>query len=109
MSRTVRCPNCGRLVGVPAQVTGQIVRCLGCGKGLKLVKKGGGAVTGSGLSSLEAGLAADEPPQLDSSCALCGNTVDASELIEDRGQLICRDCAAKVRSDSGQAPLETAP
>lgn len=60
MAKMVKCPTCGTKIEVPAQPSGQIVKCSGCGKGLKLVAKkpagqppaaGAGAAAGAGGGS----------------------------------------------------------
>ena len=131
MAKFIKCPTCGTPIEVNPQELGQIVRCPGCGKGIKLVaKQKPGPSTGGSASSAGtyyAGPSAsvsssdtqrsfmgepalDEPPRLDATCAVCGKLVDEADLVEERGQMMCKECAVADRAahaDSGM--IEYAP
>ena len=124
----IKCPTCGTQIQVPPQAAGQIVKCPGCGKGLKLVAKAkpagqqqqsagtgmgmsanpGGSVAGGSVSALtfvgdvppidRAGPALDDMPSLESNCAVCGRATDPNDLVEDNGRLVCMDCVKGARS-----------
>jgi hypothetical protein len=122
MAKMIKCPTCQTQIEVPAQPTGQVVKCPGCGKGLKLVAKkkdpaGGGAgmqLTASGSpinpnSSLSGGSVSamsfhgepappDDLPNLDTNCQVCGRPTPFDELVEDNGKLVCGDCIKGARS-----------
>lgn len=121
MAKIIKCPTCQTPIEVPAQLTGQIVKCPGCGKGLKLVAKKpagqqappqspGGGLAGQSMSgslsgqSVSAMTYAGEPPplddmpSLDSNCVVCGRATDPEELIEDNGRMVCPDCIKGARS-----------
>jgi hypothetical protein len=122
MAKMIKCPTCQTQIEVPAQPTGQVVKCPGCGKGLKLVAKkkdpaAGGAgmqLTASGSpinpnSSLSGGSVSamtfhgeppspDDLPNLDTNCQVCGRPTPFDELVEDNGKLVCGDCIKGARS-----------
>jgi hypothetical protein len=138
MAKIIRCPNCGENVEVPPNPTGQIVTCIACGTAMRLKskkdageRKPGDSSQGSLSGSLSGSMSAtritsdtvqassDDPPDLGSTCDVCGRSVDPSELTEDRGKLACRDCikgarssrprALKGASDSDLIPFSSAP
>lgn len=121
MAKMIKCPTCGTQIEVPANPTGQIVKCPGCGKGLKLVAKkpagapsaaqgspggsvAGGSLSGATVSAMTyhgespASSPADDMPNLDSVCAVCGRATEPEDLVEDNGKLVCRDCIKGARS-----------
>jgi hypothetical protein len=114
MAKQIKCPTCGTIIPIPGEITGQVVKCPGCGKGLKLVPKkapGSPATTaaqprtpsesagGMTVKSFAGEPALhDEPPVLDIPCAACGKSFPESDLIEDRGELICSNCLGERQS-----------
>ncbi|MDQ3439757.1 MAG: zinc-ribbon domain-containing protein [Planctomycetota bacterium] len=126
MAKIIRCPNCGENVEVPPNPTGQIVTCVACGTAMRLKskkdageQKPGDSSHGSLSGTLSGSMSAtritsdavqasgDDPPDLGSTCDVCGKSVEASELLEDRGKLACRDCLKGARS-SRPRPLKGA-
>src|SRR5688500_16127622 len=122
MAKIIRCPNCGENVEVPPNPTGQIVTCIACGTAMRLKsrkdageRKPGDSSQGSLSGSLSGSMSAtritsdtvqassDDPPDLGSTCDVCGRSVDPSELTEDRGKLACRDCIKGARSSRPRA------
>ena len=133
MAKIIRCPNCGENVEIPPNASGQIVTCIACGTAMRLKSKkdaGGGerkpgdsshgslsgSMSGSMSGTLSGSMSAtrittsdsvqasgDDPPDLGSTCDVCGKSVDASELTEDRGKLACRDCIKGARSSRPRA------
>ncbi|MEO6436694.1 MAG: hypothetical protein ABIP55_13165 [Tepidisphaeraceae bacterium] len=123
MAKMINCPTCGTQIEVQ-QAAGQVIKCPGCGKGLKLVSKrppgspprepgatspgassqgslAGGTIAGGSISAMTYHgdpPPMDDMPSLDSSCAVCGRPTDPDQLIEDNGKLICRDCVKGARS-----------
>ncbi|HEX8521996.1 MAG TPA: hypothetical protein VF669_07045 [Tepidisphaeraceae bacterium] len=131
MAKTIKCPTCSTPIEVNPQALGQVVKCPGCGKGIKLVaknKSGPPAAPGATAAGYSAAMNAasrtgdtmrsfagepalnDEPPKLDATCARCGNMVDESDLVEDEGELVCKECAiASAAERSGGGIEEYAP
>ncbi|MGB7159104.1 MAG: hypothetical protein WBD40_13630, partial [Tepidisphaeraceae bacterium] len=121
MAKIIRCPNCGENVEVPANPTGQVVTCIACGTALRLKSRKkndsgvGDASTGSKGGSLSGSMttiaqspgygqaSSDDPPSLGTECEVCGQTVDPSDLLEDRGRMVCRTCLKKPKP-TGKAP-----
>ncbi len=127
MAKMIKCPTCQTQIEIPAQLTGQVVKCPGCGKGLKLVvKKKDPAAGGAGIqlsasgspinpnSSLSGGSISamsfhgepappDDLPNLDTNCQVCGRPTPFDELTEDNGKLVCRDCIKGARSSIARA------
>lgn len=100
---------------IPPGAAGTVIKCANCGTPIKLVsrKKPGGAGSASEESATTppgafsgpyagtfddaSGFASDDPPAL-GECAQCGSVLaDPSQLIEDRGRLICPNCAARSK------------
>ena len=128
MAKIIRCPNCGENVEIPPNASGQIVTCIACGTAMRLKSKkdaglgerkpgdlSHGSMSGSMSGTLSGSMSAtritsdsvqasgDDPPDLGSTCDVCGRSVDASELTEDRGKLACRDCIKGARSSRPRA------
>lgn len=107
MAKNIACPTCGETVPIPPGAAGTVIKCDQCGTPIKLVSRkksgGAGAPEGSGVSSTgaygggmeDAGAWGDDPPAL-GECAQCGSVLaDPSQLVEDRGRMICPNCAAR--------------
>jgi tetratricopeptide (TPR) repeat protein len=125
MAKFIKCPTCTTPIEVTPQLMGQVVKCPNCGKGIKLVaKKSGASSTGAsmgGASNPNASVAGhsetmrsfmgepaiqDEPPRLDTTCAKCGNSVDEADLVEDEGQLVCKECAIASAAERAEGAIE---
>ncbi len=130
MAKFIKCPTCATPIEVSPQAMGQIVKCPGCGKGIKLVAKksaassgqssAGGGNPGAGAASHSETMRSfmgepainDDPPRLDTTCARCGNSVDEADLVDDEGELVCKECAiasAAERSDGAMEDYAPAP
>lgn len=114
MAKIIACPTCGENVEIPPGSAGQVVKCSACGTAIKLVSRkkpvsgsSPGASNADTMSSTGTfagsytappntpNWGSDDPPSL-GECAQCGSVLaDPSQLIEDRGRLICPNCAAK--------------
>src|SRR4051812_49369566 len=121
MAKSIKCPTCATPIEVTPQAVGQVVKCPGCGRGIKLVAKqkpaanaGGAGAGGGGIGFQPHGpgpsaavsnpgesqrsyigepAITDEPPRLDTTCEVCGKYTDEADLVEDQGRLMCKACA----------------
>lgn len=132
MAKIIKCPKCGENVEIPSNAAGTVVKCAGCGAGLRIKARtqppaGGeadrshGSMSGSMSGTISGSMSgtvigqtgygqpapqepdADGPPSLGSECAVCGRSVDPDELIEDRGRLVCSRCAKRPAHRPGAA------
>jgi hypothetical protein len=124
MAKFIKCPTCATPIEVNPQAMGQIVKCPGCGKGIKLVAKksagspsqsaGGGGNAGASVAGHSETMRSfmgepainDDPPRLDTTCARCGNSVDEVDLVEDEGELVCKECAIAAAAERSAGAME---
>lgn len=112
MAKIIACPTCGENVEIPPGSAGQVIKCAACGTPIKLVSKkksdprdaygsSAGSFAGASGSSYTVPESNewgnDDPPSL-GECAQCGTVLaDPTQLVEDRGRLICPNCAGRSK------------
>jgi hypothetical protein len=116
MAKLLKCPTCGENIELPAELSGQVMRCAGCGTAIKVKVRRGGPlppatpdVTPAAAESALPELApkpASAAPATSGQCPICGGTYEPSSLVLEHGRLVCRNCLAKMRGRQPQGIIE---
>jgi hypothetical protein len=106
----LKCPGCGKglklVAKKPAQPPVDAAKPRSPGGSIAGGSVAGGSIAGGSVAGASVSAMSfhgeppsiDDPPSLDTNCAVCGRPTDPDDLVEDNGRLVCPDCIKGARS-----------